>query len=138
MLWGLLRPPGRRRYRTARHLRDRTTAMLGHPALMGRMLNAGLPGGIEDALSGYTADPFRTLSVQLHLTRLASELRQLEQQAGWLTRRHRRQAAMQAYDAALADACRLAGAPLYRTPGMDRELGRQMEELALGDRGWTW
>ncbi len=138
MLWGPLRRRGLRRHRSARHLRDRTSAMLAHPALTGRAVASGLAGALDAATSGYTADPFRTLAVQLRLARLGAELRELDQHASRLTRLRRRQAALEAYDETLAEACRLAGAPMYRAAGMDRELGRQMEELSLSDRGWTW
>lgn len=138
MLWGLFRPPGRRRYHSARHLRDRTSMMLAHPALSGRAHAAGHSGAPDPAGSGHFADPFRTLAVQLRLSRLAGELRDLEQHSGRLSRSRRRQGALDAYDDALAEACRLAGAPLIRIAGMDREVGRQLEELSLADRGWTW
>lgn len=112
--------------------------MLAHPALTGRTGTIGSGGAVEAAVTGYVPDPFRTLGVQLRLSRLAAQLRDPEQHDGRFGRARRRQTTLDAYDEALAEACRLAGAPLYRLPGMDRELGRQMEELALDDRGWSW
>jgi hypothetical protein len=138
MLWGLLRFTGLRRHRTARHLRDRTAAMLAHPALSGSTGVAGLAGAFGAATSGYLPDPFRTYEVQLRLTALSARIREPEDRGNRFSRARRRQAALSAYDDALAEACRLAGAPLYRLPGMDRDVGRQLEELALDDRGWTW
>lgn len=112
--------------------------MLAHPAFTGRTGTIGPAGAVEAAVTGYVPDPFRTLGVQLRLSCLAAQLRHPEQYDGRFGRARRRRAILDAYDEALAEACRLAGAPLYRLPGMDRELGRQMEELALGDRGWSW
>jgi hypothetical protein len=82
-------------------------------------------------------DPFEALGLQLRLGTVADQLRHLETDERVWARGRRWIATQDAYDALLADACRMAGLehpePAPRTE--DERLGC---ELALSERGWSW
>lgn len=85
-------------------------------------------------------DPIDTLTLQLRLGQIASELRALSGSRGFATAHHTR-AAQAAYDALLAEACRRAGLPVdgpMRATDVARESERLREELELTSRGWNW
>jgi hypothetical protein len=137
MTWGLVRTsPAHRRY-LARHRRDRDLDRHMHPALMGRIVAVGRGAG-HSSWTEEPPDPFLTLETQLRLGRLAGQLRILDESEHRFGNRRRRRVTLAAYDETLEQACRLAGAPRYRDPNDDPEVNRQMTELALGDRGWSW
>lgn len=82
------------------------------------------------------ADPFETLAVQSRLSRLAAELRALDDPhtrtfGTW----HHARAALEAYERTLDDACRLAG--LAVEPGRG-PAHRLVAEAALETAGWRW
>lgn len=87
-------------------------------------------------------DPFEVLSLQLRLGVLAQQLRALEADPHVYGRAHRLTAAQSAYDALLAEACRLAGvdvsAPPLRPRVVPDEPERFREEMELASRGWSW
>uniref|UniRef100_UPI0020283EC2 hypothetical protein n=1 Tax=Actinotalea sp. C106 TaxID=2908644 RepID=UPI0020283EC2 len=93
-------------------------------------------------------DPFAVLRLQLRLGALASQLRALDADPHPWARGRRQMAVQAAYDALLAEACRLADVePTASEPeGVSlREAGlplseaeRFREELALAERGWSW
>jgi hypothetical protein len=81
-------------------------------------------------------DPFRTLEVQLALSRLQQEIDDLL--AGCAVRfaqGHHLRAAELAYDQLLVEACRMAD-----VPGLPegRPLRRVIAEAELRTRGWSW
>lgn len=103
-------------------------------------------------------DPFEVLALQVRLGLLADQLRVLESDPQVYARARRLMAVRAAYDALLAEACRLAGveldedggAPVAGGPtglvGMYRnedvavvsEDERFREEMELAARGWSW
>lgn len=100
-------------------------------------------------------DPFVALELQLRLSAVASEIQRLERERHAIAVAHHLRASQYAYDALLAQACRLAGledsepAPppsddASPAPGfvpvswtVDEEQ-RMRQELELGARGWSW
>ncbi len=88
-------------------------------------------------------DPFDVLVVQVQLGRLSAQLRDLEADQHAWARGRRILATQAAYDALLAEACRLAGVPVEQewSPepwGPTREPERFREEIELASRGWSW
>lgn len=82
-------------------------------------------------------DPFDALHVQMRLGIVADHLQRLEADRHAWARAERIIASQLAYDALLADACRLAGVEvLPRAKGDPWE--RMREEVELASRGWTW
>lgn len=82
-------------------------------------------------------DPFDALHVQMRLGIVADHLRRLEEDTHAWARAERIIASQLAYDALLAEACRLAGVEvLPRAKGDPWE--RMREEVELASRGWTW
>ncbi|WP_169164222.1 hypothetical protein [Cellulomonas taurus] len=82
-------------------------------------------------------DPFDALLVQTRLSIVADHLRRLEDDPRAWARAERIIAGQLAYDALLAEACRLAGVEvLPRAKGDPWE--RLREEVELTARGWTW
>lgn len=82
-------------------------------------------------------DPFDALHVQVRLGIVADHLRRLEEDTHAWARAERIIASQLAYDALLAEACRLAGVEvLPRAKGDPWE--RMREEVELASRGWTW
>lgn len=82
-------------------------------------------------------DPFDALLVQTRLSIVAEHLRRLEDDPRAWARAERIIAGQLAYDALLAEACRLAGVEvLPRAKGDPWE--RLREEVELTARGWTW
>lgn len=88
-------------------------------------------------------DPFATLEVQLALSRLDQEIKDLRRNdrddfAG----AHHLRAAIKAYDYVLDDACRMAGVapPGGRgtPPGEVSAVRRMLAEAELQARGWDW
>ncbi len=82
-------------------------------------------------------DPFDALHVQMRLTIVAEHLRRLEDDPHAWARAERIIASQLAYDALLADACRLAGVEVRPRPKGD-PWERMREEVELAARGWTW
>ncbi len=81
-------------------------------------------------------DPFRTLEVQLSLTRLQNEIAQLQAaHEPVFARAHHLTAAITAYDRALDDACVLAQVVPAEAGGPVR---RVLAEAELQTRGWRW
>ncbi len=80
-------------------------------------------------------DPFEALGIQIRLGAVAAELRAIDTDERMFARGRRRIAYQAAYDALLADACRLADVPI-RDEVDDAE--RLREELELAARGWSW
>lgn len=84
------------------------------------------------------ANPFRTLEVQLALSRLDREIARLEAgDTGTFAQGHHLRAALLAYEQVLAEACRLAGIPVPPLPE-GRCLRRLLAEAELRARGWSW
>ncbi|WP_233404409.1 hypothetical protein [Actinotalea solisilvae] len=88
-------------------------------------------------------DPFDVLVVQVQLGRLTAQMRALDADPHAWARGRRMLAAQAAYDALLAEACRLAGVPVEQewSPepwGPTREPERFREEMELASRGWSW
>ncbi|WP_243758641.1 hypothetical protein [Actinotalea soli] len=93
-------------------------------------------------------DPFAVLRLQLRLGALAAQLRALDADPHPWARGRRQLAVQAAYDALLAEACRLAdveiaesaeGGSSLREAGLPvDEAERFREELALTERGWSW
>jgi len=82
-------------------------------------------------------DPFDALHVQMRLGIVTDHLQRLEADRHAWARAERIIASQLAYDALLADACRLAGVEvLPRAKGDPWE--RMREEVELAARGWTW
>jgi hypothetical protein len=82
-------------------------------------------------------DPFDALQVQTRLAIVAEHIRHLEEDRHAWARAERIIAAQLAYDALLAQACRMAGVEvLPRAKGDPWE--RLREEVELIARGWTW
>ena len=81
------------------------------------------------------ADPFRTLTVQLRLSRMADEMRSLERDVGRWARAHHLTAATAAYDDLLIEAAHMAGLDIPDAPPAVRRL---MIESALRHDGWSW
>lgn len=82
-------------------------------------------------------DPFDALHVQMRLSIVTDHLQRLEADRHAWARAERIIASQLAYDALLADACRLAGVEvLPRAKGDPWE--RMREEVELAARGWTW
>lgn len=80
---------------------------------------------------------FETLEVQLALTRIDQEIKQLRFGRGDdFAGAHHLRAAMKAYDYLLADACRLAG--VVQEPDAPVEVRRMLAEAELQARGWDW
>lgn len=89
------------------------------------------------------ADPFVVLQLQLRLGVLAAQLRALEADSRVWGRAHRLSAAQAAYDALLAEACRMAGVDVLAaerrpTAVVPDEPERFREEMELASRGWSW
>ena len=81
-------------------------------------------------------DPFATLKVQMQLSRLSSEILALERgERGAYARGFHLQAAILAYERALEEGCRLAGAGAVDGSGA---VNRLIAESELRSRGWTW
>lgn len=87
-------------------------------------------------------DPLTTLSIQLRLAELATELRRIEADPDVYARAHHYLAVQGAYDALLREACRLTGLTVEDAPlraGLrSGEEERFREELELSARGWSW
>ncbi|HEY6796080.1 MAG TPA: hypothetical protein VI248_15495 [Kineosporiaceae bacterium] len=107
-----------------------------------------LPSGLREAWRRRRErpgcyDPFDTLHVQHRLAALAAEIQRLEADGLVFAKAHRIRVAESAYDALLAEACRLAGVePLeFEVPSLYQPVPherRVREELALASRGWFW
>ncbi|HEY0187894.1 MAG TPA: hypothetical protein VGC67_10435 [Cellulomonas sp.] len=82
-------------------------------------------------------DPFDALQVQTRLTIVAQHLQQLEADPHAWARAERIIASQLAYDALLAQACRMAGVEVVPRPQGD-PWERLREEVELTARGWTW
>jgi hypothetical protein len=85
---------------------------------------------------GGVCDPFETLQIQERLSRLAAELRVLDDRerrhfGSW----HHLRAAQEAYERTLDDACRMAGIEVEPGRGTAHRL---LAEAALQNRGWRW
>ncbi len=81
-------------------------------------------------------DPFRTLTLQARLSRLADEMEALDREsAPNFARRHHAQAVTGAYDQTLAEACALAALPV---PPGGGAFDRLLAEASLIQAGWTW
>ncbi len=98
-------------------------------AVLARLL---LPRGAH----GGECDPFETLRVQERLSRLAGELRVLDDPerrlfGSW----HHVRAAQEAYERTLDDACRLAGIDVEPGRGTAHRL---LAEALLQSHGWRW
>lgn len=93
-------------------------------------------------------DPFEVLALQCRLTALAGEIQRLERDSTTIALAHHLRATQYAYDALLAEACRLIGlqAEAEAPPVPDDTSGswivdeetRMRKELELSSRGWTW
>ena len=93
-------------------------------------------------------DPFEVLALQCRLTALATEIQRLKQDGSTIALAHHLRATQYAYDALLAEACRLIGlqAEAEVPPVPDDVAGswivdeetRMRKELELTSRGWTW
>jgi hypothetical protein len=94
-----------------------------------------LAGGLDRLAAA--PDPFDALHVQMRLGIVADHLQRLEADRHAWARAERIIASQLAYDALLAEACRLAGVEvLPRAKGDPWE--RMREEVELAARGWTW
>lgn len=82
-------------------------------------------------------DPFATLWLQNRLAAVAAQVRRLEADEHTFARAHWMAATEQAYDALLAEACRMAGVEVPSTPTGDPQ-ERFREEVELAARGWSW
>lgn len=82
-------------------------------------------------------DPFDALHVQMRLGIVAQHLQNLEGDPHAWARAERIIASQLAYDALLADACRLAEVEVLARPKGD-PWERMREEVELAARGWTW
>ena len=82
-------------------------------------------------------DPFDALHVQVRLGIVAQHLQRLEADRHAWARAERIIASQLAYDALLADACRLAGVEVLPSAKGD-PWERMREEVELAARGWTW
>jgi hypothetical protein len=80
-------------------------------------------------------DPFVSLSVQSHLSRVAWEIRRLERDDELWARAHHLRAALHAYDDLLCEASALAGIPIPDGPAPIRRL---ILESQLQSHGWSW
>lgn len=80
-------------------------------------------------------DPFVSLSVQGHLSRVAWEIRRLERDDVLWARAHHLRAALLAYDELLCEAAALAGIPVPHAPVPIRRL---ILESQLQSSGWSW
>lgn len=93
-------------------------------------------------------DPFEVLALQCRLTALAGEIQRLERDSTTIALAHHLRATQYAYDALLAEACRLVGlqGEAEAPPVPDDTTGswivdeetRMRKELELCSRGWTW
>lgn len=92
-------------------------------------------------------DPFEVLSLQLRLGLLADQLRVLENDPQVFARARRLMAVRAAYDALLAEACRMAGVEMDEDDEAPAPAGRGdvwsdderfREEMELASRGWSW
>lgn len=83
------------------------------------------------------ADPFDALHVQMRLSIVTQHLQRLEEDQHAWARAERIIASQLAYDALLADACRLADIEVLPRPKGD-PWERMREEVELAARGWTW
>lgn len=97
----------------------------------------------EQAPALTPADPFEVLTVQVQLGRLAAQVAALEADPHAWARGRRLLATQAAYDALLAEACRLAGVPVERVETPEpwvpvHEPERFREEMELASRGWSW
>lgn len=118
--------PSPRRHAVLARVRDRMAGLLDRVA-------AHLRHGRDVPLP----DPFDALHVQMRLTIVTDHLQRLEADRHAWARAERIIASQLAYDALLADACRLAGVEvLPRAKGDPWE--RMREEVELAARGWTW
>lgn len=117
--------PRRRAARERR--RARVAAVLDRLAMHLRHGRAGPPA----------PDPFDALHVQMRLGIVADHLRHLEEDRHEWARAERIIASQLAYDALLAEACRLAEVEVLPRPKGD-PWERMREEVELAARGWTW
>jgi hypothetical protein len=117
----------------------------GPARLDGSRRRAGHPHGARDRrrllhrrpATSPLPDPFDALQVQTRLAIVAEHIRHLEEDRHAWARAERIIAAQLAYDALLAQACRMAGVEvLPRAKGDPWE--RLREEVELIARGWTW
>jgi hypothetical protein len=88
-------------------------------------------------------DPFEALEVQMALTRLDQEIKELRRNGrDDFAGAHHLRAAVKAYDYVLDEACRLAGvaAPGGSTYPLGPAAGiqRMLAEAELQARGWDW
>ncbi|MCV2392723.1 hypothetical protein OEB99_00225 [Actinotalea sp. M2MS4P-6] len=81
-------------------------------------------------------DPFEALAIQVRLAAVTAQLHTIDTDERMFARGRRRIAYQAAYDALLADACRLAGVSV--PDGEVSEDERLREELELTARGWSW
>ncbi|WP_225755688.1 hypothetical protein [Actinotalea sp. Marseille-Q4924] len=132
-------PPSRVVRSAGRWLRARLARALDRPRQAWRRRRPPPPPPVPD--------PFEVLSLQLRLGMLADQLRVLESDPQVFARARRLMAVRAAYDALLAEACRLAGVELDEddgelatgsgtSPWSDQE--RFREEMELASRGWSW
>lgn len=143
LAWTVLDDPPRfwTRAREARRRRRETRAALVGSDPSGG--GAGDPVARRHAPPQPPPDPFDVLTVQVQLGRVAAQMRALEADPRAWARARRLFAAQAAYDALLAEACRLAGVPVTQewSPepwGPTREPERFREEMELASRGWSW
>ncbi len=82
-------------------------------------------------------DPFLALQLQTRLGVVADHVRHLEEDSRAYARAQRIIAGQLAYDALLAEACRLAGVDVLTEAAGDPG-ERFREEVELASRGWSW
>lgn len=104
--------------------------MSTHLADLTRALRRMRSGG-----RGTAPDPFATLAVQLRLSRVAAEIRRLENDQSRWARAHHLVAATAAYDDLLLEAARLCDMPI---PDATPPVRRLIVESELRDQGWSW
>lgn len=120
-----------------------SAAETGGAVTTSRTAAAGRPSRPASRRPAPAPDPFDVLVVQVQLGRLTAQMRALEADPHAWARGRRMLAAQAAYDALLAEACRLAGVPVEQewSPepwGPTREPERFREEMELASRGWSW
>lgn len=92
--------------------------------------------GLAGRLRRPAQDPFKTLTLQARLSRLAGEMEALRSEPSPnFALGHHARAATRAYDETLAEACALAGLPV---PSTDGACDRLLAEASLIQAGWTW
>lgn len=134
LAWLVLDDPPRVWLRARRRAAHRRAERLGHAP---RRTTPALPAASS------APDPFDVLALQVRLGVLAAQLHALEADSHAWARGRRIIATQAAYDALLAEACRLAGVPVTQDGsaepwGPAREPERFREELELASRGWSW